>query len=165
VHTDRTAKASYGRRVTRQLRSDLPDGIFHVTARGVDGTVIFLDDTDRLRFLDLYRQSVERHDWLCHTFCLMTNHYHLVVEAARAAVSAGIHRLNGLHAQRFNRCHRRTGHLFGDRFSSWVIEDEEHLTAACEYVLHNPVRAGLCERPEDWPWSGIRHESEHLFAS
>lgn len=83
MHTDRTAKASYGRRVTRQLRSDLPDGIFHVTARGVDGTVIFLDDTDRLRFLDLYRQSVERHDWLCHTFCLMTNHYHLVVGALR----------------------------------------------------------------------------------
>jgi putative transposase len=66
-------------------------------------------------------------------------------------------RLNGVHAQRANRRRRRRGHLFGERFSSWIVETEEHARAACRYVLLNPVRAGLCERAEDWRWSGSRY--------
>jgi hypothetical protein len=65
-------------------------------------------------------------------------------------------RLNGIYAQGFNRRHRRSGHLFGDRYASWVVESEEHLRAACEYVLENPVRARLCSNREDWPWSASR---------
>jgi putative transposase len=85
----------------------------------------------------------------------MGNPYHLILRARRADLSAGMRRLNGVYAQRFNRRYGRRGHLFGDRFASWVIGSEEHLTAAVGYVLLNPVRAGLCGRAEDWPWSGV----------
>ena len=88
--------------------------------------------------------------------CLMTTHYHLVLETTRENLSDGIQHLSGTHALRFNKRHRRTGHLFGARFGSRVIEGEDYLAAAIDYVWHNPVRAGLVERPEDWPWSHIR---------
>jgi putative transposase len=84
----------------------------------------------------------------------MGNHYHLVVRARRVDLSNGMRRLNGVYAQGFNRRYDRRGHLFGDRFASWVIGSEEHLSAAIAYVLFNPVRAGLCARAADWPWSG-----------
>jgi REP element-mobilizing transposase RayT len=86
----------------------------------------------------------------------MPNHYHLVVATLRSNLSDGLHRLNGVYAQRFNQRHKRTGHLFGDRFSSHVVDSEDHLAAACEYVLENPVRARLCERADEWPWSASR---------
>ena len=141
----------------RGRRSDLPDGIFHVTTRGVDSCAIYRDDVDRISFLRLFAGVVNRFGWRSYAFCLMGTHYHLVVETTRARLSAGLQRLNGVYAQRFNRRHRRTGHLFGDRFASWVVNDEDHLLSACRYVLENPVRAGLCEYVEDWPWSGTRN--------
>jgi putative transposase len=86
----------------------------------------------------------------------MPNHYHLVVDTTVESLSHGLHRLNGDLARSFNDRYERWGHLFGDRFATYVIRDEEHLYRACEYVLNNPVRAGLCEYAEDWPWSGRR---------
>lgn len=86
----------------------------------------------------------------------MPNHYHLVVATHRDLLSQGVHRLNGVYAQAFNFRHGRSGHLFGDRFAAFAIRDEEHLQSACEYVLQNPVRAGLCENAADWPWIGFR---------
>ena len=138
----------------RILRTTLPDGYFHVTARGVERRAIYLDREDCRSFLDLFASAVRRHGWDVYAFCLMGNHYHLVIEATRAELSGGVQRLNGVYAQRFNRRHGRWGHLFGGRFASWVIETDEHLYDACRYVLENPVRAGLCERTDDWPWSG-----------
>ena len=153
---------SYPRAVARLLRSALPsEGTFHVTARGVDGASIFRDDDDRRFFLRELGRSARRHGWTCHVFCLMTNHYHLLVTASRDDLSAGLHRLDGIHALRFNRRHRRTGHLFGDRFASKLIRDDAHLRRAALYILNNPVRAGLCERASDWPWSGV---DERTFA-
>jgi putative transposase len=143
-------------RMPRPLRQDLPDGIYHVTARGVDRDAVFCDDADRVLFLRLLSETVDRHKWTCHAFCLMGTHYHLVVETSQAALSRGLHRLNGLYAQLFNRRHDRSGHLFGGRFHAWVLDDEEHFRHACEYVAQNPVRAGLCRQAEDWPWSSVR---------
>jgi putative transposase len=140
----------------RPLRQTLPDGIFHLTARGVDRELLFRDDADRVVFLRLLAQTVDRHAWLCHGFSLLGTHYHVVVETTQCALSRGAHRLNGLYAQLFNRRHGRRGHLFGDRFQAWVVHDEEHFYATCAYVLENPVRAGLCARAEQWPWSWIR---------
>ena len=144
---------SYFECVARLLRTALPDGVFHVTARGVNSCAIYLDDSDRYAFLGLLKECIERFAWLMHAFCLMTTHYHLVLQARQRDLSDGMHRLNGVYALRFNRRHRRHGHLFGDRFASWVIKDEDHFDATCGYVLLNPVRAGLCRRAEDWPWS------------
>jgi putative transposase len=147
----------YGRAMPRLPRHVLPpEGVYHVTSRGVARSAISWDDDDRRFFLALLAQIVRRTDWLCHVFCLMPNHYHLVVAARLELVSHGLHRLNGVYAQSFNERHARTGHLFGDRFAAVVVEDEDHLQAACEYVLRNPVRAGLCNRADEWPWSGAR---------
>ena len=137
----------------RTVRSDLPDGIYHVTARGVNRCAVFVDDVDRIVFLRLLAENMERFAWRCHALCLMGTHYHLLVETIRAHLSAGLHRLNGIYAQRFNRRHERTGHLFGDRFHAWLLRDEDHLIATTAYILDNPVRAGLVDTARDWPWS------------
>jgi REP element-mobilizing transposase RayT len=141
--------------MARLPRSVLPpSGIYHVTARGVDRCAIVRDDDDRAAFVELLRLVTRRSRWVVHGYCLMNNHYHLVVETALERLSAGSHRLNGIHAQRFNERHGRTGHLFQDRFHARSLRDDEHLSRAVEYVRNNPVRAGLCATAEQWPWSG-----------
>ena len=89
----------------------------------------------------------------------MTNHYHLLVGSTREKLSLGLHRLNGLYAQRFNRRHRRKGHLFGDRFWASVVEDE-HFPTARVYILNNPVRAEMCDASEQYAWSGSPYGKE-----
>ena len=138
----------------RRARADLPSGIYHVTNRGIDDAPIYLDDIDRKTFLTLLGRVVAGHDWTCHAFCLMTTHYHLIVETDQPNLSQGMRRLNGGYAHSFNERHGRRGHLFGGRYSVYVIDREDHFEKSCVYVLENPVRAGLCERPSDWPWSG-----------
>ena len=138
----------------RPLRSALPDGTFHVTCRGTRRTSIFADDRDRATFLSLLGKAVARHDWICHAYCLMPNHYHLVLDARSEQLSRGMQQLNGGYARHFNDRHEHGGHLFEGRFRAAPIESDEHLAAAREYVLANPVRAGLCASVADWPWSG-----------
>ena len=138
----------------RLPRRQLEDGVYHVTARGSGGMDLFDHDLDRLDFLGLLERAVRRFGWACSAYCLMTTHYHLVLESTRERLSRGMHWLNGSYSQRFNQRHRRRGHLFESRFSAWVVHDERHLEATLAYVLENPVRAGLCVRPEDWPWTG-----------
>src|SRR5712691_4084925 len=133
-----------------------PAGAYHLTVRGVAQMPIVVDDADRRRWLQLLARSASRFRWKVHVYCLLTNHFHLVVGATLEDVSRGMHRLNGLYAQRFNERHDRVGHLYQERFHAKVIRDEEHLENSCSYVLANPVRAGLCTSPEEWPWSGPR---------
>ena len=155
--------------VPRVRRSDLPDGILHVTTRGVWNRLVYLDDDDRRGFLGLLGLVVRRLLWDCHAFCLMGTHYHLVVETTIEQLSAGMQYLNGEYAQRFNRRHHRDGHVFGGRFAAWVIRDEAHYERTLEYVLANPVRAGLVEDWTEWPWSAARGVGglwrERTFAS
>ena len=129
-------------------------GIYHVTSRGVAKSLIARDDDDRRYFLVLLAREVRREGWDCRAFCLMPNHYHLILETTIQSLSRGLHRLNGDLAMSFNERYKRWGHLFGDRFVAFSIRDHEHLHNAVEYVLYNPVRAGLCMQPDDWPWSG-----------
>lgn len=140
--------------MSRQPRNLLADGVYHVTARGTGHEQVFIDDADRFQFLRLLDQTARRTDlgWLVH--CLMGTHYHLLVQARREDLSSGMHRLNGIYAQRFNERHGRTGHLFQSRFSASVIASDAHLENAYRYVVENPVRAGLCAVPDEWPWTG-----------
>jgi putative transposase len=140
--------------MARQPRNVLDDGLFHVFARGVARMLIFREQDDYALFLALLEAVARRFPWKIHAFCLMPNHYHLVTEASRPDLSGGMHRLNGLYGQGFNNRYERTGHLFQGRFGARMVQGHDHLAAACAYVLENPVRAGLCERAEDWPWSG-----------
>jgi putative transposase len=155
--------------VPRIRRSDLPDGILHVTTRGVFERLIFIDDADRREFLRLLALVVGRYRWECHAFCLMGTHYHLVVETIIERLSAGMQYLNGVYAQGFNRRHARDGHAFGARFASWLIRDDDHYQRTLEYVLSNPVRAGLVDDWTEWRWSGVRGDrgavAEHTFGS
>jgi putative transposase len=138
----------------RRPRKLLPDGVYHVTVRGTGQIDIVHDDVDRRAFVRQLRDVVRRFSWLCWIYCLLDNHFHLVVQTERLSLSEGMHRLNFLHAQRFNRRHNRVGHLFQNRFDARVVEGDEHLAVVCEYVAANPVRAGLCGQIEDWKWTG-----------
>jgi putative transposase len=142
--------------MARPLRVCLPDGLYHLIARGNARQPIVADDSDRIRFLGLLAQTLERFGWLCHAYCLMDNHYHLVVETPLPNLSLGMRQLNGSYAQSFNRRHDRCGHLFQARFRSILIEKQTRLLAACRYVVLNPVRAGICSDPGDWRWSSYR---------
>ncbi len=141
-------------RVPRYALAD--GGCFHLFARGVDHLTIFRDREDRLTFLDLLAQVVSRERWVCDAFCLMDTHVHLVIEARLEKVSLGMHRLLGTYARRFNDRYGRVGHLFGDRFGARVIGDEAYLRDVVDYVIANPVRAGIAESTDDWPWSASR---------
>jgi putative transposase len=139
----------------RQPRYLLGDGIFHVTARGVARMTIYRDETDFTWFLRLLEAVVPGFNWRRHAYCLMPNHYHLVLKATLDDLSRGMHRLNSRYAQGFNQRYERTGHLFQDRFGARLIESEDYLADACDYVINNPVRAELCATAGEWPWSGL----------
>ena len=140
----------------RALRFEPIDSVLHITTRGVRRAPIFVDDADRHMFMAFLAQSVHRHHWTCLAYCLMTNHFHLLVSLSTANLSKGMHRLNGLYARRFNERHGHVGHVFEARFASSAIQTEEHLLDALRYVVLNPIRAGLCRDPADWTWSSFR---------
>ena len=140
----------------RPLRSLYPPGYYHVFARGVNRAPIFLGRDDRLEFLRLLARTARAYRWNCRAFCLMGNHYHLVLEIRQPLLSRGMQWLNGVYAMRFNRAHGRVGHLFAGRFGAIAIESERQLAVTCDYVIHNPVRAGLCAEAADWPWARAR---------
>jgi putative transposase len=146
---------AYAEPMPRRPRSALPEfGVFHVISRGVGRSAIVRDDLDREAFVHLESSTRREYDWICHAYCLMTNHYHLVVTAALERLSRGMHRLNSAYATRFNARYDRPGHLFQDRFASRLVPQDEDLLRVCRYVFDNPVRAGLCARADEWPWSG-----------
>jgi putative transposase len=139
--------------MARPLRICVAGGIYHVIARGNGRGAIVQDDIDRQYFLNILTGVVDRFSWLCHAYCLMNNHYHLVLETPLPNLPAGMRQLNGRYAQAFNARHDRSGHVFESRYRSVLVERESYLLELCRYVVLNPVRASLCSEPGDWPWS------------
>ena len=139
--------------VPRSLRFESPGGWFHVTSRAVGRAPLFVHDGDRCLFLLGLRDVVERYGWRCVAYCLMTTHYHFLVQTPEANLADGMHRLNGRYAESFNLRHARRGHAFGHRYHSQPIATDAHLVETLRYIALNPVRAGLVRRPEDWRWS------------
>jgi REP-associated tyrosine transposase len=127
--------------------------IFHVTSRGNAQEAIFRDDLDYISFLRMLAPVIVQLDWSCYAFCLMPNHYHLLLEAKKDDVSGGMHLLNGRYARRFNVRHGRVGHVFAGPYHAEPVVRDEHLLEVCRYIALNPVRAGLCRDPTEWPWS------------
>lgn len=142
--------------MARPLRLQFPGGIYHVTARGNDRQPIFADDADRSRFLIVLASVVERYRVRCHAYCLMGNHYHLLLETPDANLSATMRQLNGVYTQGFNRRHERCGHLLQGRFGAHVVDGQSYLHEVCRYIVLNPVRAGLVAHPRGWVWSSFR---------
>src|SRR4051812_22673735 len=107
-------------------------------------------------FLKLLSLVSGRFSWICHSFCLMSNHFHLLIQLESGGLSAGMQLLNGSFARFSNRRHGNTGHLFRNRFWSQELASEGHFLETARYIVLNPVRAGLCEQPDDWAWSSYR---------
>jgi putative transposase len=137
----------------RQPRIHDPGSYRHVTARGNDRASVFRDDADRWHFLTVLADVTRTCGWRCLGWCLMTNHYHLLLQELATPLSSGMHLLHTRYLRAFNERHARTGHVFGERYRVATIEGDAHLLMAVRYVARNPVEAGLCAAPCDWPWS------------
>jgi len=139
--------------MARPLRIEFPGAVYHITNRGNERKEIFRDDRDRKMFLDTLEDVTLRYNWLCHAYCLMENHYHLLIDTPDGNLSIGMRQLNGIYTQRFNKRHGRVGHLFQGRFKAVLVEKDSHLLEACRYVVLNPVRVERVQKPEEWGWS------------
>ena len=142
--------------VGRPLRDFAPGGIYHVYARGSNRQAIFTFDSDRIDFLGCLDRVVRRAKLSCLAYCLMSNHYHLVLETADGQLSRAIQALNGTYANRFNHRYDRDAHLFKNRFGAVHQETESQLLWTLRYTVLNPVETGLCGSPEEWRWSSYR---------
>ena len=137
----------------RETREYHADGVYHLTSHGLDDRSIFVDDIDRQAFVLRLRRVAIRERWELHAVCLMDTHHHLVLRPALGRVGEGMQVVNGAHSRAFNERHGRRGALFEGRYTTTPIRDEAHLEATVEYVLANPVTAGMVEAVEDWEWS------------
>jgi len=139
--------------MSRPLRIEYAGAVYHVTSRGNEKKPVFKDNHDRDTFLNTLQHVNKRYNWICHAYCLMTNHYHLLIETPDGNLSLGMRQLNGVYTQLFNKYHGRNGHLFQGRFKAILIQKDSHLLEVCRYVVLNPVRANMVEAAEAWKWS------------
>jgi len=135
------------------LRLEWPGALYHVTSRGDRREPIVEDDEDRASWVAVLGEACVRFDWRVHAWCLMTNHYHLLLETPQGNLSAGMRHLNGVWSQCSNRRHRRVGHVFQGRYKAILVERESYLLELSRYVVLNPVRAGMVADAADYPWS------------
>jgi putative transposase len=140
----------------RGPRIDVPGLTYHVISRGVKKLPIFLDDEDRQRFLRFMSQTRHEFPFRLHAYCLMTNHYHLLLQTLECSLSKTMQYFKKLYAIWFNRKYGHVGHVFQDRFHSIPIEEDTYFTTVSRYIHLNPVRAGIVLRPEDYAWSNYK---------
>lgn len=142
--------------MSRPLRIEFEDALYHVTSRGNRGEPIFDDDGDRRRLLAIIGQGMDAYDAVVFAYCLMGNHYHLVLRTHRANLSLLMRHINANYAQSHNRRHAKVGHLFQGRFKAILVQYDAYFLEVCRYVDLNPVRAGIVHRPQAWRWSSYR---------
>jgi putative transposase len=133
--------------------------VYHVTQRSTDREAFFVDDADFGTFCELLDLAATRARWKLHAFCLMTNHVHLLIQTPQPTLPRGMQFLIGEYVEGFNERHGRRGALVQGRYKSLMVETEDHYLECLRYIAWNPVRAGLCARPEHWPWSSWRGSS------
>ncbi len=139
--------------MVRPLRVEYPGALYHVTSRGNRREEIYLSTEDKVLFLAILADTCEKHGWLCLAYCLMSNHYHLLIETPLGNLSKGMQYLNGVYTQKFNRVHRRVGHVFQGRYKAIIVEKDSYLLELSRYIVLNPVRAKMVLQANDWIWS------------
>jgi putative transposase len=142
--------------MARPLRIEYPGAVYHLTSRGNAQLPIYEDTKDRLDYFEILEEVVARFNWVCHAYCLMDNHYHLLIETPDGNLSGGMRQLNGVYTQRFNIRHYRAGHIYQGRFKSILVEKQSHLLELCRYVVLNPVRANMAKHPGNYRWSSYK---------
>ena len=126
-----------------------------MTAQANRSEALFLEANDRRMFFLFVGRTVDHHGWHVHAWCALTTHYHLLITTPRGDLAAGMHRLQSRYAHWFNSEHAELGHLFRRRYGARHVQTDEHLRWCYRYIALNPVKAGLCERPEQWRWSSF----------
>jgi putative transposase len=147
--------------MSRPPRVLFPGAIYHVTSRGNRRANIFVDDKDRHVWLDTLATVVSRVKIVVHAFCLMPNHYHLLIETPEPNLPQAMHYLNSNYARRYNQRHQLPGHLIQGRYNALLVERESQLLEVARYISLNPVRARLVDTPEAWRWSSHRYCCGH----
>ena len=142
--------------MVRPLRIEFPGALYHVTSRGDRQEAIFDDDQDRTALLNILGDVVSRFRWQCHAYCLMGNHYHLMIETPQGNLTKGMRQLNGVFTQWSNRRHQRSGHLFQGRYKAILVDRNAYFLELARYIVLNPVRARIVAQPGQWPWSSYR---------
>jgi REP element-mobilizing transposase RayT len=142
--------------MARPLRIEYPGAHYHVTSRGDRQEAIFDDDQDRAAFLSVLAEVISRFRWRCHAYCLMENHYHLMIETPEGNLTKGMRQLNGVFTQRSNRRHKRSGHLFQGRYKAILVDRDSYFLELARYIVLNPVRAAMVKHPRQWAWSSYR---------
>jgi putative transposase len=140
--------------MSRPIRLEFPDALYHITSRGDRREDIYDDDADREAFLKIFSKVIEQNNW--YSYCLMSNHYHLLVQTPDANLSKGMRQLNGIYTQYYNRRHGLTGHLFQGRYKSILVDQDAYLLELSRYIVLNPVKAGMVKSVEKWVWSSYR---------
>ena len=144
--------------MARPLRIEYPGAFYHITSRGNERRNIFRDDKEREQFLSYFGTATERYKAVIHVYCLMSNHYHLLLETPLGNLSQIMHHINGAYTTYFNKRHKRSGHLFQGRYRAIVVDKDEY-AALSRYIHLNPVRAGIVKTPDEYPWSSYRYYS------
>lgn len=142
--------------MARPLRVEFPGAVYHVTSRGDRREAIYRDEADRAAQLEIIGQAMDRFDAQVLAYCLMGNHYHLVLHTRQANLSRLMRHVNGVYTQAYNRRHGLVGHLFQGRFKAILVDRDAHLLALCRHVERNPVAAKMVRQAGDWPWSSYR---------
>jgi putative transposase len=142
--------------MARSLRIEFEGAVHHVTNRGNKKADLFFSNADRHVFLSILSETIKNRGWVCHSYCLMTNHYHLLIETPIPNLSLGMQTINTLYAQHVNRSYVLSGHVFQGRYKSGLVKNDAHLLELSRYIALNPVRAGICKYPEDYEWSSYR---------
>jgi len=139
--------------MARPLRIEYPGAVYHITVRGNARKRICRDDHDKQVFLSTLSSVVKKYSWICHAYCLMDNHYHLLIETPDANLARGMRQLNGTYTQRFNIRHERPGHIFQGRYKAILVDKETYFLELCRYIVLNPVRAKCVGNTHEWTWS------------
>ncbi|WP_372882325.1 transposase [Psychromonas sp.] len=139
--------------MSRPLRLEFAGALYHVTSRGNERKTIYHQEDDFDLFLKILSDVCEQFNWVIHAYCLMTNHYHFLVETPDANLSKGMRQLNGVFTQSINRKHHRVGHLFQGRYKAILVDKDAYLLELCRYIILNPVRARMVDSPSEWLWS------------